>query len=909
MLSRQPAGFKPHKAKGAQPRSRPASALHQAPGREGMQRLLDAGVIHAKLRVGQPNDSCEQEADRAADRVMRMSQPPFKGACTCGGRCPKCQAQQGSQERVRLHTKPVQSGDPGQTEAPSIVHEVLRSPGQPLDPATRAAMGSRFGHDFGAVRVHTDPRAAASAKALNALAYTVGQRIVFGAGQYLPGADAGRQLLAHELAHTLQQRDIVGPGSVQRSPSDMAVPDIDDPAAVEEWVPPEGADLQWKNEALRKLSLPERANGLRAFLLFIKELELRGYLDKSAAVEKNKVRSALSARLEELNSLGLDALEKEVDEVLKRYENTLPSWATGITGAIKSFSGMKYQSAHGSYFSPQKLLSILKAHELDSADRERKEMMIAEGSEVLQDESILDILPNKQKKPLKSDLGARSLKSLSKVIPKNEQDALADLVAKEDLLWKSYLELHNTALGSAAFTEALQDIQQKESEIEGMQSSFRKSSWSTIQRERARRKNLFLKISREIALQKIAKLSNPQAAGLLDDMHENGVIPEEVWKEIRAHTDLRLGVSSPDDLVMDRRALKGVQRDPLITPEDWNLWKSFLGKWYAKDSTGWREEHRETLSPNVLHTLVCDQLGSAIKNMRRVSAPGGLRNNAMAYYEAALKIGQPQSAAPAKVDTAFPVGPAEPFFKKPAGIADFPVGASIFWATWSDLSVTEEYMKVYKEETKLKDEVKYLQGQVDALTKKKNQTASDKARIKRHGEDIARRNKRLQELGDSQKSMHIYTPEKDTTPDISNIVSPMQGDARRLTLTKAGTEIKDCASDGEWTYSIAQRQVGKSKVESVMRAKPNPFLRTAPLKCPDELTVGQDQAIVKQWLVWKHEATVLAVIPDQDKVVTFDTSFGWGGKEVKALGTRVRTLDKLLNPEKDQVFVGYMQGK
>jgi hypothetical protein len=73
--------------------------------------------------------------------------------------------------------------------------------------------------------------------------------------------------------------------------------------------------------------------------------------------------------------------------------------------------------------------------------------------------------------------------------------------------------------------------------------------------------------------------------------------------------------------------------------------------------------------------------------------------------------------------------------------------------------------------------------------------------------------------------------------------------------------------------------------------------------------VGQDQAIVKQWLVWKHEATVLAVIPDQDKVVTFDTSFGWGGKEVKALGTRVRTLDKLLNPEKDQVFVGYMQGK
>ncbi len=88
---------------------------------------------------------------------------------------------------------------------PPIVHEVLRSPGQPLDPATRTFMEPRFGHDFSQVRVHTDAKAAESARAVNALAYTVGRGVVFGAGQYVPGTSARRRLLAHELVHTIQQ--------------------------------------------------------------------------------------------------------------------------------------------------------------------------------------------------------------------------------------------------------------------------------------------------------------------------------------------------------------------------------------------------------------------------------------------------------------------------------------------------------------------------------------------------------------------------------------------------------------------------------------------------------------------------------------------------------------------------------
>ena len=89
--------------------------------------------------------------------------------------------------------------------APPSVHEVLSNCGQPLDAATRAFLEPRFGYDFSRVRVHTDERAADSARAVRANAYTVGSDIVFAAGQFAPQTYAGRKLLAHELAHAVQQ--------------------------------------------------------------------------------------------------------------------------------------------------------------------------------------------------------------------------------------------------------------------------------------------------------------------------------------------------------------------------------------------------------------------------------------------------------------------------------------------------------------------------------------------------------------------------------------------------------------------------------------------------------------------------------------------------------------------------------
>lgn len=90
---------------------------------------------------------------------------------------------------------------------PPIVNEVLSTPGKALDPVTREMMGTRLGHDFGKVRVQADSRAAASAKAIDATAYTVGSHVVFDEGGYAPHSPKGRQVLAHELIHTLQQSD------------------------------------------------------------------------------------------------------------------------------------------------------------------------------------------------------------------------------------------------------------------------------------------------------------------------------------------------------------------------------------------------------------------------------------------------------------------------------------------------------------------------------------------------------------------------------------------------------------------------------------------------------------------------------------------------------------------------------
>jgi hypothetical protein len=122
------------------------------------------------------------EADDYYMRQYTSSPVGLQRKCACGGLCPEC--------RKKAQT----------------LQRKAQTRGQPLEAATRAFIEPRFGHDFSQVRVHADAEAADSAQMVSALAFTIGQNIYFGADKYQPGSKEGRRLLAHELAHTIQQR-------------------------------------------------------------------------------------------------------------------------------------------------------------------------------------------------------------------------------------------------------------------------------------------------------------------------------------------------------------------------------------------------------------------------------------------------------------------------------------------------------------------------------------------------------------------------------------------------------------------------------------------------------------------------------------------------------------------------------
>lgn len=208
-----------------------------------IHNILRSTGAQAKLTIGQPNDKYEQEADRVADQVMAMPDP-------------KLQRQpEGEEEEETLQTKPLadqitplvqrQEEPPDEKEEQFLAKALngivqrqreaeeeeetlqakaisghtptvgatthakilsLKGGGQPLTDSTLSFFDPRIGCDFNQIRIHTDAKAASTAKAMDARAFTLGQDIVFGAGQYLPHTPGGKHLLAHELTHVGQQK-------------------------------------------------------------------------------------------------------------------------------------------------------------------------------------------------------------------------------------------------------------------------------------------------------------------------------------------------------------------------------------------------------------------------------------------------------------------------------------------------------------------------------------------------------------------------------------------------------------------------------------------------------------------------------------------------------------------------------
>jgi hypothetical protein len=213
-------------------------------GFEGFAPRLQAAampmvpVIQTKLKVGKPNDKFEQEAERVAEMVMRMPEPQALERAALRGSasptriqrvCRECEKEISSRpvpiQRMcpeceeELHQQPMEKEEEKETiqskeisdRTPEVTPDVqaqingIRDDGQPFPESVRAFFEPRFGMDFRGVRVHADARAAQLVRAVNARAFTVGRDVFFGAGEYAPEIDKGRRLLAHELAHVIQQ--------------------------------------------------------------------------------------------------------------------------------------------------------------------------------------------------------------------------------------------------------------------------------------------------------------------------------------------------------------------------------------------------------------------------------------------------------------------------------------------------------------------------------------------------------------------------------------------------------------------------------------------------------------------------------------------------------------------------------
>lgn len=191
----------------AGPAVAPAGGLHVA-GNQAVQRFARGGTALARLTVSTPGDRDEREAEEVAARLMASDAPVQVGAAQallhrqCAA-CAAAAAPRGDEEELTVHRQADSTAAAPRSAAGA---PVPRRPGggTPLPGPVRAFFEPRFGRDLGGVRLHTDASAAASARALAANAYTVGDDIVFDTGRYAPDTPTGRRLLAHELTHVVQ---------------------------------------------------------------------------------------------------------------------------------------------------------------------------------------------------------------------------------------------------------------------------------------------------------------------------------------------------------------------------------------------------------------------------------------------------------------------------------------------------------------------------------------------------------------------------------------------------------------------------------------------------------------------------------------------------------------------------------
>jgi hypothetical protein len=394
------------------PLAKPQSAVgfagvQQTAGNLAVQSLLRSGAIQAKLRVSQPGDADEQEADRMAEQVVSSASAGFIqrkcAPCAEGATCPKCE----EEEKIQTKEKPGHTPHVDSKAASQITS--LWGGGQPLPPSVRGFFEPRFGRDFSQIRIHTGSEAAESSRAIQARAYTSGEDIVFGAGQYAPENAEGKKLLAHELTHVVQQdasRAVGIPVAVvQRQPDSGApagdAPKSESPASAPPaempatdgmtLAPPPGhEERKAQIAAMKEQLVPQRAtrDDLRARLCSVPQV---------SSAETQAERKTLRDKIRSVEEYMIERLTSQIeliDEALRALRAVMPT-----------------VSAPGTPDVPEPLWADLRNLESDrkAAEGERKTLQRARARDEIRDiQEQLDTLDTKD--PGRKDLEERKKK-------------------------------------------------------------------------------------------------------------------------------------------------------------------------------------------------------------------------------------------------------------------------------------------------------------------------------------------------------------------------------------------------------------------------------------------------------------------------------------------------------------------
>jgi hypothetical protein len=298
-----------------------------------------------KLTVGPVNDAYEQEADKVAEQVVAEDHTnvqtkisPFE----VQRKCAHCE------EEEKLQRKS-QSENELRSEAPSIVSDAINSTGISLDNGTKSFMEDRFGFDFSDVRIHTNAVATKSAEAVNALAYTSGNNIVFNEGQYNPSTHQGQKLLAHELTHVVQQGN--ASSAIQRQPKAQPQPKV---AAVCPAFPASGVQVigSFANELASALTA---CSGKEVTLDANQKLQLSNKVIKGA--KKNASATAsVSGVINNKVGIIVDTDPKSLGTTVGAFDHDCPgrqfvnvknievqAKATGVNGGLDTCSSILHE--------------------------------------------------------------------------------------------------------------------------------------------------------------------------------------------------------------------------------------------------------------------------------------------------------------------------------------------------------------------------------------------------------------------------------------------------------------------------------------------------------------------------------------------------------------------------------------